>query len=106
MWIFICLILGGAAFVGYAIQPYYYNIQSVDLEHIRIIDAVLGLALGIFVWGLFCLVGFQRFSGTRLAVSLFTASIVWALLLGSLMYFLAKFENQGDQLWRELYESL
>lgn len=71
-----------AAVAGYCLTP---PLDTNEIGYIREFDAVVCGLLSIVVWGIFHLLGLQRYDGSRAAAVITIAALFWMLLVGGVM---------------------
>src|SRR5436853_1466253 len=66
---------GLPACIGFCIEP-----PPLELDYLRLFDAIVFSLLGFAVWGAFHLFGFHNLSGKRFGAMIVASGILWVLL--------------------------
>ena len=82
------LCAGLPAFIGFCINP-----PEIEFEHVRLFDAALCALLGVAFWGVYHLLGFDRFAGRKAFVTFVAAVVLCALAITGLMIALHKIDS-------------
>ena len=94
----ILLCLGFPALVGYLLPT---PLLTEDVPRIQLIDAGIAVALGVFVWGVFCLIEPRRHGRRWLIAKLVGIPIIWLILV----LILAVWFHRLHESYFEFYET-
>ncbi len=100
-WISMALPIG-AAVIGCFLTP---PLDAYEISFIREFDAIVCCLLSIVVWGLFHLLGLQRYDGARAAAVITISALFWMLLVGGVMQTCNRF-HQNEEDYEEMFRTL